>query len=173
MKSAGLKNLFKNRIAVSAVISNLILIAAVITVGFAALAWTYATSSSFTTQYSNTVNSDINALKERIAFEFVFYDNNTKSTYAYILNCGTIDTVNATIIYISNASTYCSFSTGKFQLRYLNRSLTTCLNKGEEGYFVMDCTQTDSTPINLQTSTSYTMKIVTGRGSSFVYTFVA
>ncbi len=165
MKSMRIRKLFKSSSGVSAVISNLILIAAVIAVGFAALAWTYSTSNSFTNQYGNAVNSDIDKLKERIAFEYVFYNNTVNNTSAYIMNYGTVDRVNATTVYISNASWYVNFSPPQFQLKYLNGTTTASLNRNEEGYFVLGQ--------RLVTGNSYTINIVTGRGSSFVYTFVA
>ena len=55
--------LLRNRHGVSPVISNIILVAAVITVGFAVLAWTYSTSSSYTTQYGTSVSSDVDKLR--------------------------------------------------------------------------------------------------------------
>jgi len=165
MKSMKIRKLFKNSSGVSAVISNLILIAAVIAVGFAALAWTYTTSNSFSSQYSNTVNSDIDQLKERIAFEFTFYNKTANNTSVYIMNFGTVDRVNATIVYVSNASWYVSFSPAQFQLKYLNGTTAASLNRNEEGYFVLGQ--------RLVTGNSYTIKVVTGRGSSFVYAFIA
>lgn len=164
MKSR-IPNLLRNRRAISTVISNIILIAAVIAVGFAVLAWTYSTSSSYVDQYGSTVNSDIDMLRERVAFEYIFYNNTTpKSLFVYLMNCGQVDKVNVTTAYVSNSSWLATFS--DIQLKFLNTTQTSYLNAGQEGYFVLSS-------ITLQTGSSYTVKIVTWRGSIFESTFVA
>jgi len=164
MKSR-IPNLLRNRRGISPVISNIILVAAVIAVGFAVLAWTYSTSSSYVSQYGSTVNSDIDKLRERVAFEYIFYNNTAtpQNLTVYIMNFGQVGKVNVTTAYVSNSSWLVTFS--NIQLRFLNTTQTSYLNAGQEGYFVL--------PITLQTGGSYTVKIVTWRGSIFASTFVA
>jgi len=156
----------RNRHGVSPVISNIILVAAVITVGFAVLAWTYSTSSSYTTQYGTTVSSDIDKLRERVAFEYIFYNNagSPKTLTVYLMNFGKVNNVNVTTVYVSNSSWLTTFSSP--QLKFLNTTQTSYLDVGEEGYFVLSS-------ITLQTGISYNVKIVTWRGSIFESTFVA
>jgi flagellin-like protein len=168
MKSR-IPNLLRNRRGVSPVISNIILVAAVIVVGFAVLAWTYSTSSSYTTQYSSAVNSDIDKLRERVAFEYIFYNNTTtpKSLSVYIMNFGQVGKVNVTTAYVSNSS-WLAPPFSNIQLKFLNTTSTSYLNAGQEGYFVLSLSS-----ITLQTGSSYTVKIVTWRGSIFESTFVA
>jgi flagellin-like protein len=165
MKSR-IPNLLMDRRGISPVISNIILVAAVIAVGFAVLAWTYSTSSSYTTQYGTTVNSDVDKLRERVAFEYIFYNNTAtpKNLAVYIMNFGQVGKVNATTVYISNSSWLATFSSPP--LKFLNTTQTSYLNVGQEGYFVLSS-------ITLQTGTSYNIKIVTWRGSIFASTFVA
>src|SRR3990170_6115342 len=148
--------LLRNKHGVSPVISNIILVAAVITVGFAVLAWTYSTSSSYTTQYGTSVSSDVDKLRERVAFEYIRYDNTSKDLTVYMMNFGQVNNVNVTTVYISNSSWLATFSSP--QLKFLNTTQTPYLNIGQEGYFVLSS-------ITLQTGTSYTVKIVTWRGS--------
>ena len=156
--------LLRERRAVSAVISNLILIAAVIAVGFAALVWTYSNSNSYVTQYGASVLSNTNQLKERIAFEYIFYNNATTSLLVYVINYGNIGTVSLTTGHISNSSwTSSSFF---ISLHFFNDSITgpvRVLGIGQEGWF-------KATTTSLK-SGSYTVNIVTGRGSSFAGTF--
>jgi len=167
MKSR-IPNLLRNRRGISPVISNIILVAAVIVAGFAVLAWTLFTSSSYVDQYGSTVNSDINKLRERVAFEYIFYNNTAtpKSLSVYIMNFGQVGQVNVTTAYVSNSSWLATFPSP--QLRFLNATQTSYLNAGQEGYFVLSLGS-----ITLKTNSSYTVKIVTWRGSIFESTFVA
>jgi hypothetical protein len=152
--------LFKSRSAVSAVISNLILIAAVIAVGFTALGWTYSTSNSYVTQYGSSVRSSSEQLAESLAFEYVYYNGTSLSVY--IVNCGKINAVNLTAAYVANAMW--TNSTFTIALKWLNGTSISSnhLDMGQEGYFVWS-------GVNLQLQSSYTIKIITWRGSSFEY----
>ena len=158
--------LLRNRHGVSPVIANIILVATVISVGFAVLAWTYSTSSAYTTQYGTSVSSDVDKLRERVAFEYIFYNSTAspKNLTVYIMNFGQVGNVNVTTVYVSNSSWLATFSSP--QLKFLNTTQTSYLNAGQEGYFVISS-------ITLQTGTSYAVKIVTWRGSIFESTFVA
>jgi len=155
----------RDRRAVSAVISNIILVGAVIAVGFAVVAWTYSRSSAYMTQYSESVNSDVDKLRERVSFEYVFYNNTAKSLSIYLINSGKVGKVNVTTAYVSysNGSLLATFPSP--QLKFLNTTQTSYLDIGKEGYFVISPT--------LQPNTVYTVKVVTWRGSSFENTFVA
>jgi hypothetical protein len=159
-----LPKLLKSRRAVSSVISNIILVAAVITVGFVALGWTYSTSNSYVVQYGNSVQSDSDKLAESIAFEYIFYNGSAKSLSVYIMNCGKVGAVNLRAAYVSNASLVLSNFTIASALKLLNNASR--LDIGQEGYFVWS-------PIVLQGNTSYTVKITTWRGSFFEDTFAA
>jgi flagellar biosynthesis/type III secretory pathway M-ring protein FliF/YscJ len=94
--------LFKNRRGVSAVISNLILIAAVIAVGFTVLVWSQTQSSNYTNMYGNAIKSDTDQLRERLAFEYIHYDST--SLTVYLMNSGTIGDVSIASVYVDNVS---------------------------------------------------------------------
>lgn len=164
MKLRKVAKLFRNRGGVSAVISNVILVGAVIAVGFSAMAWTYSQSSIYQALYRESVNSDIDKLRERVSFEYVFYNSTANSSSVYLMNSGKVDNVSFTTVYISNSSWMKGFNvTG--QLKFLNEAPTTYLDMGQEGYFALSVT--------LRSGNAYTVKVVTGRGSSFENTFVA
>lgn len=151
--------LFKSRSAVSAVISNLILIAAVIAVGFTALGWTYSASNSYVAQYGNSVRSNSEQLAENLAFEYAYYNGTANSLSVYILNCGKINAVNLTAAYVANAT----WTTSTFTITLNGTSISSNhLDMGQEGYFVWPA-------IGLSQGNSYTVKITTWRGSSFEY----
>jgi hypothetical protein len=156
----------RDRRGVSAVISNMILVGAVITIGFAAVAWTYSQSSAYMSQYSESVDSDINKLRERVSFEYVFYDNSTKTLTVYLMNSGKVGDVNFTTVYVSYTNTSLVGSYTGIQLKFLNTTSTTHLDVGQEGYFELSS-------ITLKPGYVYTVKVVTRRGSSFGNTFVA
>ncbi len=86
----------RNRRGVSAVVSNLILIAAVITLGLVALGFARSTSIGYQTDYARSVGEDISKLKESLTFEYVHHAGN--SLEAYVLNSGT---TNVTIAGVS------------------------------------------------------------------------
>lgn len=159
--------LLRERRAVSTIVSNIILVGAVIAVGFAVVAWTYSQSSAYMTQYSESVNSDVDKLRERVSFEYVFYNNTAPNSLSvYLMNSGKVGKVNVTTAYVSysNGSLRATFSSP--QLKFLSTNLNaTYLDIGREGYFVSS--------ITLQPGTVYTVKVVTWRGSSFENTFVA
>ena len=148
----------------SAVVSNVILTGAVITVGFVVLAWTQSRSSAYNEQYSEAMNADVARLKERLTFEYVFYNNSANNVSVYVMNSGTINSINITTVYVSNATWFTSNSS--ITLKFLNGTSTNDLDTGEEGYFVLR-------QVSLVTGNSYSVKIITGRGSTFESTFVA
>jgi len=168
MQSTKILKLLRERRAVSAVISNVILIGAVIAVGFAVVAWTYSRSSAYMTQYSESVNSDVDKLRERVSFEYVFYNNTAKSLSIYLMNSGKVGNMNFTTVYVSNTSWVGTFPSIQFQLKFLNGTSTPGLALGQEGNFVISLSSIPLTQGNV-----YTVKVVTWRGSSFENTFVA
>ena len=81
-----LQALTANRRAINAVISNLILIAAVLAVGFTVLIWSQYQSANYQMQYSEDVNNNIAQVQEKIIFQYV--GNTGGSLKVYLLNCG-------------------------------------------------------------------------------------
>jgi len=158
MKLRKVAKLFRDRGGVSAVISNVIL------VGVGVMAWTYSQSSLYQAQYGESVNSDIDKLRERVAFEHVFYNSTAGNLSVYLMNSGKVDDVNFTTVYISNSSWIVTFTS--VQLKFLNGVSTPDLDKGLEGYFALGS-------VTLDSGNAYTVKVVTWRGSSFENTFVA
>jgi hypothetical protein len=158
MKLMKTLNLLKNRRGVSAVISNLILIAAVIAVGFVVLVWSQTQSSNYTNLYGNAINSDTDQLRERLAFEYIHY--NSTGLKVYVMNSGTIGNVSIASVYVNSIS-YASPS-----LRLLSdNAQVSSLNATQEGYISISISPALASGMN------YPITIVTGRGSSFVATF--
>jgi hypothetical protein len=156
--------LLKSRRAVSAVISNMILIGAVIAVGFAVLGWTYSASNSYVTQYGTSMRSASEELMESLSFEYVFYNNSARNLTVYVMNCGKIGNVSVVAAYVSNTSW--SANSYSINIYLLNKTAASVLDIGQEGYFTWPS-------ITLQTGNSYTVKILTWRCSSFEGTFAA
>jgi len=160
------RKLLHRRRAISTVVSNVILTGAVIAVGLVVLSWAQYRSSSYNKQYSEAMNADIARLRERLAFEYVFYDNEENKLWVYLMNCGTIDDVTVQTVYVRNNSWFETFDRGEIALKFLNETSTQSLNIVEEGYFVLSS-------VGLSTRKSYSVRIVTGRGSIFEHTFVS
>ena len=148
----------KNKRAVSAVLSNLILIAAVIVVGLAVIAWGQIQTAQYQQTQSRVINNDINQLQERLSFEFISYDGTTLKVN--ILNSGTNNNINVTSIKIDNNP-----SLPIDNLYLLNGTQVSNLNIGQDGYFTANLTP------NL-THGTYQIKITTNRGSNFATNFV-
>ena len=162
------RKIIANRRAESTVISSVILVAAVIAVGFAVLIFSNSRSSIFAQEYSNAIDSDISKLNEGIAFENVRYISPSNVFSVYILNYGAANDVEVFSVYLGNSSWRNTFT--DVQLKYFNGTDTTALDFGEEGYIQLDSTILTTT---LTKGTAYTVRITTERGSAFGKTFVA
>ena len=167
------KRLIKSRRAVSVVVSNLILIAAVIAVGFVVLAFTNSQSNNYVTEYGKTVSADIDQLRETLAFEYAFYNRtgfapNNGSLTLYFINAGSVNNVNSTsVLLMGTTGSNSSWSTTipVSTMHFLGSNIITKgLDIGQEGYVVL--------PIRLAPG-SYLVKMTTWRGSIFEYTFDA
>lgn len=160
MKRIKTPKLLKNRQGVNAVISNVILVGAVIAVGFGMLIWSQTQASSYNSQYSSAVESDTAQLLERVAFEYIHYDTSTNNLTVYLMNSGTNDGINITTAYINNIP----YSVTTLHLLD-DHTQTSSLDTTQEAYFWI------SPDPSLELGKSYSITIVTGRGSSFVGTF--
>lgn len=166
MKLRKVWKLLRERHAMNVVISNVILTGAVIAVGFVVLAWTQYRSSAYNKQYNEAMNANIARLKESLAFEYVFYDSDESELWAYLMNCGTIDEVAIQTVYVKNNTWFGTYTRSEIALKFLNETLAQSLNMSEEGILVLSS-------VGLVTGKSYSMRIVTERGSAFEYLFVA
>lgn len=148
--------LVRSRKALSPVISNLILIAVVIVLGFAALAYARNISTNYQTQYQQNVNSDIDKLKETIAFEYVYYDSG--NLHVYLMNAGS-NTLEVDKVYLSTSSVNYDYTIKNMDGSSVpNHNLAA----GDERQITLQ---------NTLASGPYTVKITTIRGSSFAYNF--
>lgn len=159
------RRLFFGRRAVNIVISNLILAGAVVALGFAVLSWTYSRSSVYNMEYANLMEANSDRIREKLVFEYIFYDTSENELTVYLINCGKSNDVSLANVYISNDSWVQSFS--DTELRFLNDTPTQSLDTGEEGYFKL------RPSVDLVANTIYSIRIVTERGRLFDTTFIA
>jgi hypothetical protein len=150
-----LKSVMTNRRAVNAVISNIILIAAVIAVGFTVLIWSQNQSAKYQMEYSSDVNSNIEQIQEKVVFEYVVHNETSNELIVYLLNCG-VQSVNITRVYVNTGQNFTSvpligLGTGA-------PTVDNLLHVREEAFFTIPV-------LNLPI---YTVKIETWRGSTFV-----
>ena len=150
---APVHKLIKNRRALNAVLSNIILIGAVIVVGFAVISWSQYQSSSYQTQYTSDVDASIGQLQEKIVFEYVFVNVSSNQLKVYLLNCGT---QNVTLKEISVNGVRNSTAISLYQLG--PETLIPSLDVGAQAFF----------SVSTSGSSPYYVKIVTGRNSIFV-----
>ncbi|MCK4425030.1 hypothetical protein KAU93_05020, partial [Candidatus Bathyarchaeota archaeon] len=107
--------------------------------------------------------ADIAKLKERLTFEYIFYDNTPNNLSVYLMNSGTIDNITIQTVYVKNSTWLNTFS--KPNLKFLDDTGAQDLDVREEGYFVLS--------VNLVSGKSYSVRIVTKRGSTFDHAFIA
>jgi len=161
-----LKLLLRKR-AVTPVISSVILTGAVVAVSFVVLSWTQYRSSAYNEQYGDAMDADIAQLKERLTFEYTFYNGTQDNLLVYLMNSGTIDNVTIQTVYVKNSTWFKTFSESDFDLKFFNETSTPSLDVGEEGYFVL------SSLDDLVADTSYSVRVITKRGSTFDQAFIA
>jgi hypothetical protein len=154
-----LRFFIKNRRAVSAVMSNLILIGAVMAVGLVVLAYARSTSINYQTQYAQTMSSDIGKLKETLTFEYAYYKPSSHDVYIYFLNSGT---VNIEIKSISINGSPKSFIMYTMHDVAIDNHV---LASGQEGYLI-------SNNPDLVSGTTYLVKLTSRSDSTFAYNFL-
>lgn len=161
--------LLHGRRAVSVVVSNVILVGAVIAVSFVVLSWAQYRSSAYNEQFGEAMDADIAKLKERLAFEYVFYNASAQNLTVYLMNCGTVNDTTVKTVYVTTSTGELIEVFSSITLLHFNgdENADQDLDRGEEGYFVL------SSLDDLVAETSYSVRVVTGRGSTFDHTFIA
>lgn len=163
-----LRIIFDKR-AVSNVISATILTGVVIALSLSMFAWAQGRTLVYNNEYKETVDAETAKLKENLAFEYVYYeDNPSKNLSIYLLNCGTIDDIQIKTVYIYDSNGALCFEPFSEPPLYLFQSMDEIsdLDKGEEGRLVL------TLPDSGLSSGYYNVKVVTVRGVSFDSNFV-
>ncbi|TET19554.1 hypothetical protein E3J74_06675 [Candidatus Bathyarchaeota archaeon] len=156
--------------AVSNVISTTILTGVVIALSLSMFTWAQGRTSVYNNEYRETVDAETAKLKEKLAFEYVYYHNSTqKNVTIYLLNCGTIDGVQIKTVYIYDSSGALCFEPFSEPPLYSFQSWDEIsdLDRGEEGRLVL------TLPDSGLSSGYYNVKVVTVRGATFDQGFVA
>lgn len=155
-----------NKIAESHVVSATILAGVAVALGLGVFAWAQARSSDYVNQYSETMNAETAKLRERLAVEYIVYDENADEIWIYLFSWGAIDDVEIQTVYIGRGTWHVAAS--NFALRFLNGTSIPDqdLDEGEEGYIIVSSS-------DLEIGGYYHVRIVTVRGTTFDSTFVA
>ncbi len=149
------QSVFTNKRAINAVVSNLILVAAVIAVGFAVLVWSQYQSAKYQTEYSTDVNANIAQIQEKVVFEYIAHNETGRELVVFLQNCGT-QNVNITRVFVNTGQNFTGVTLMRLGTR--NPTADNLLHIREEAYFT----------IPVSDLTVYTVKIETWRGSTFV-----
>ena len=156
--------------AVSNVISAVILTGVVVALSLAVFGWAQSRSSDYNREYSETVDAETAKLREKLAFEYVYYyeDNPSEKLSIYLLNYGTIDDVQIKTVYIYDSSGALCFEPFSEPPLYLFQSWDEIseLDRGEEGRLVL------TLPDPGLSSGYYGVRVVTERGATFDTNFV-
>ncbi|MCW4025528.1 MAG: hypothetical protein NWF01_10925 [Candidatus Bathyarchaeota archaeon] len=153
------RRLVRCKKAISPVVSNLVLIAVVIVLGFAALMYARNISAAYQSDYQSSVTSDIDELKESLAFEQAFYNSTGGTVHIYFINSGRIS-ITIDQVYLSISQDNFTFT-----MKHMDGALAPSneVDVGTERQVVIE----QALPAG-----SYTVKLVTLRGLSFAYSFV-
>jgi len=156
--------------AVSDVMSATMLAGTVITLSLVVFAWSQNVSSNYNYQFSQSVGVEVDRLKEKLVFEYIYYNTtgSLKKVSVYLLNCGTIDNVTILTVSISNSSGWFqSFSSPSLKLLNGTPASDQYIDRGEERRVDL------SLSTSLKKYAYYSVRIVTVRGATFDSSFVA
>ena len=117
---------------VNVVISNVLLACAVVALGFGVLYWAQQRAFEANEEYGDTTNENIAKIRERLAFEYIFYNYSENTLNVYLINCGKSNDLGLDTVYLSNSSWSQTFS--DVELKFLNGTETESLDIGEEGH---------------------------------------
>ena len=160
--------LFDKR-AINNAVSATIMTSVVIALGISVFTWAQARAADYNSDFSQTVDTETAKLKEKLAFEYVFYDGTSSSNLTvFLLNCGTIDDVKIKTVYIYDRSSDLIefFSNPRlYSFQGLDEIPDQDLDRQEEGRLVLH--------LSSWLSGFYNIKIVTVRGATFETDFVA
>ena len=90
--------------AISNALSATIMTSVVIALGLSVFTWAQARSSDYNSEFSETVDTETSKLKEKLTFEFIFYNASSSDLTVFLLNCGTIDDVKIKTVYIYDSN---------------------------------------------------------------------
>ena len=158
-----------NKRAMNNAVSATIMTSVVIALGLSVFTWAQARSSDYNSEFSETVDTETAKLREKLAFEYIFYDGTSSSNLTvFLLNCGTIDDVKIKTVYIYDRSNDLIefFSNPRlYSFQGLDEIPDQDLDIQDEGRLVLH--------LSFVLSGFYNIKIVTVRGATFDSDFVA
>ena len=157
-----LKRLISNRRGLSPVISSVMLTGFVLILGLGVISWANSQTALTSGEYAETVDSNLEQIKEKVIFEYLYYNVSSQELTVYIMNSGQSDAVTVTLAIVSNSSWHQMLS--DFQLRDLSGELIQDLDVTEEGSFKLQ--------LPLKAGEIYVIRVITGRGRAFETTFV-
>ncbi len=153
--------LFDKR-AINNAVSATIMTSVVIALGLSVFTWAQARASDYNSDFSQTVDTETSKLKEKLAFEYIFYDG--QNLTVFLLNCGTIDDVKIKRVYIYDSS-------GVLIQTFPDPPL--CPFQGWDEIQDLDIQDEGRLVLSTDLDGFYNIKIVTVRGATFDTDFVA
>lgn len=158
-----IRKLVTEKRGLSPIISTVMLTGFILVLGLGVITWANAQAASSSSEYAETVDSNLKQIQEEIIFEYAHYNASNHELAIYVMNSGESENVAVTTVIVSNSSWYEVLS--DIQLRNLSGEVIQDLDDLGEGYFKLQ--------LALESETVYKIRIVTERGRSFETTFVA
>ncbi len=152
--------------AVSNVVSAVILTGVVIALSLAVFSWSESRAQDYSSEYGDTVDAETAKLKEKLAFEYVYYAC-TGDLSVYLLNYGTIDDIEVKTVYVydSGGALCCAPFVGPPLYAFQSWEEISALDRGEEGRLVLELSAS-------LLNGYYNVRVVTERGATFDTNFV-
>jgi hypothetical protein len=138
----------------------------VIALSLAVFGWAQTRSSEYNSDFGETVDSETARLKEKLAFEYVFYDDSSCNLTVFLLNCGTIDGIKIKTVYVHDGDNNLvdAFSDPTlYSFQGWDEVHDQVLDMGDEGRLVL--------LLELEGG-FYNIRLVTERGAAFDSGFV-
>ncbi|UCE44258.1 MAG: hypothetical protein JSV57_01870 [Candidatus Bathyarchaeota archaeon] len=161
-----LPRILSNKRAVNNAVSATILTGVVIALSLTVFAWAQTRSSDYNSEFSETVDSETARLKEKLAFEYIFYDDYSCNLTVFLLNCGTIDDIEIKTVYINdgdNDLVNISMDPTLYSFQGWDEIPDQVLDIGDEGRLIL---------LLELVRGFYNIRIVTARGATFDSGFV-
>jgi hypothetical protein len=158
------KKLLVDKRAVSVALSTMIITAGVVAMGIAILYWAYDWGKVATIEISKGMQSDSNAIEERIGYEYISVSG--KNVTVNIINWGKTGNVNVTRAYIWDSDHVSVDLSSEIHMVNIDTDQPiSSLNPGDEAKFTL------TTTLPLTHDSYFTIRVVTERGRNFDSSF--
>ena len=78
----------------------------ILIIGLGVISWANSRAAATSDEYAATVDSNLDQIKEKVIFEYVYYNTSNHELVVYVMNSGQSDAITITSAITSNSSWY-------------------------------------------------------------------